>query len=101
MQSTPASKKGVWNLWFFNANVTVGSVPSETIGTYHQEQEREASATFHKLLPKWEMALPATFHHDPTSATTWTSRTSTTRIHDFVALPRTLLPMVEFASVDR
>ena len=56
---------------------------------------------FHKLLLDREMVLPATFHHDPAGAATWTSRTSATKIFDFVALPRLLLPLVEVAGVDR
>ena len=47
------------------------------------------------------MASPATFHHDHTGAGAWTSSTGTTRWYDFVALPRTLLPVVEHAGVDR
>ena len=47
------------------------------------------------------MVSPATFHHDPTGAATWTSRTGIARRYDFVGLPRAVLPMVESAGVDR
>ena len=83
-------------IWFIDANVTVGSIPSEALGLHHQEPESETGVVFSHVFA----VLPATFYHDPTGAATWTSRTGTTRRYDFVALPRTVVPMVESAGVD-
>ena len=60
-------------IWFINANVSVGSVQSDAIGQYRQEPDNDAGAAFHKLLLKWAMVLPATFHQDHRKAGTWTS----------------------------
>ena len=88
-------------IWRIDANATLGSVQSDAICPHHQEPEKESATAFHQLLLTWNMALPATFHHDPTGATTWTLRTGTTRRYDCSAMPRGVLPMVESAGVDR
>ena len=86
--------RGIATVWLIDANLTMGSVQSEAVGSYQPEHDSEVGAECHSLLTTWDMVLPATFHHDPTGAGTWCSDSGVRRGYDYVALSRKHLPSV-------
>ena len=56
------------SFWLVDANVSLGSVMSTTVGPRQPEKECEVGACFHKLLIQLEMTLPATCIEDEVAA---------------------------------
>ena len=68
------SDRDVFTDWLLEANLTMESVQSASVGSVHAEEEIDVGDLFHAQLLKWDLAWPATFRFDPLGAGTWRSK---------------------------